>query len=142
MDGHRTGPPKGAGEQNPAYRPTHHHASRWPGKTSSDVPLCGDPAAHQYPSVSSVLRPLAACPWPEHATAEPLGPERRSEATLDPLDRLCGRENVERWRLARADRRRCCEDALVDGYEPLIVLSNCCGDLQRVAQMVLRASIG
>jgi len=25
MDGHRTGPPKGAGEQNPAYRPTHHH---------------------------------------------------------------------------------------------------------------------
>ena len=25
MDGHRTGFPQGAGEQNPAYRPTHHH---------------------------------------------------------------------------------------------------------------------
>ena len=25
MDGHRTGPPRGTGEQNPAYRATHQH---------------------------------------------------------------------------------------------------------------------
>ena len=67
MDGHRTGPPQGTGEQNPAYRTAHRHMS----PTDTTVSTLRD-SLHRLASVISVsdmrtglvlvaLLPLAAC---------------------------------------------------------------------------------
>ena len=48
MDGHRTGPPQGPGEQNPAYRPTHRRPRWRSGLCGSDQDFCLPSVARSF----------------------------------------------------------------------------------------------